>query len=304
MAESSLPNGWRCQFLSLRPDHQFQLPIIKMNSVKIILSGLVSFAVSSTAFAVYPVMVTKIVDPQHIANIIKTATETAATAARTAQVVQQTQTLVAFAGDPSAAVKNLSDLERINQSMKSLVGQDAGLDALLEDGRALVQLNAEAMRARRQIEVAGETRDSSPSLYEALDTAEALSRAVKEQVRRQQETRKNSADELAKAQQGLRNAKTDSETQAAAAQMQAIAAQQAILNGQLQQQTLELQIQKAEQERLEKEATIRATAEFDAKAEAARQAKEAMVAADSQANREAFSVVQGQALNFDWDAVR
>lgn len=275
-----------------------------MNSAKVILSGLVSLAVSATAFAAYPVVVTKIVDPQHTVNLIKTATETAATAARTAQVVQQTKTLIDFAGDPKAAVKNLSDLERLNQSMKSIVGPDAGIDALLENGRALVQLNSEAMRARRQIEVAGEKRDSSPSLYEALDAADALSRSVKEQVRKQQETRKTSADELAKAQQGLRNAKTESETQAAAAQMQAIAAQQAIMNGQLQQQALELQMQQAEQARLEKEASIRATAEFDAQADSARKAKEAMVAADSAANREAFSVVQGQALNFDWDAVR
>jgi hypothetical protein len=275
-----------------------------MNLAKISVSGVVSLVVSISAFASYPVVVTKITDPQHTVNIVKTATETAATAARTAQVVQQAQTLVAFAGDPKAAVRNLSDLERINQSVKRIVGPEAGADSLLESGRNIMQANSEFTRARREIEVLGQRRNSAPSLYEALDAAEALSQGVKEQLRRQQDARKTSAEELEKAQQGLKNAATESEKQAAAAQMQAIAAQQAIMNGQVQQQALEIQIQQAEQARREKEARIRAEAEFNARAAAAREQQDTRKAQDTTAGRETFKPVDARPPEFDWEAIR
>lgn len=265
---------------------------------------ILALAALPAARASYPVVVTAITDPKHTANILKTATETAATAARTAQVVQQAQTLVAFAGDPKVAVRNLSDLERINQSVKRIVGPEAGADALLESGRNIMQANSEMARARREIEVLGQKRNTSPSLYEALDAAEALSQGVKEQLRRQQDARKNSADELAKAQQGLKSATTESEKQAAAAQMQAIAAQQAIMSGQLQQQSLELQIQQSEQARREKEARIRAEAEFNARAESTREQQDARRTQDTAAARDAFRTVDARPPEFDWDAIR
>jgi hypothetical protein len=209
-------------------------------------------------------------DPVHTANMAKTAAETAATAARAAQMVQQAQTLVAYAGDPKAAIKNLSDLERLNNSVKRLTGVDSGVGSMVESGRNLQRANQELTNARRSIEVMGQKRTSDPSLFEALDAAEALAAGVKQEIKIQQAARQESAEKLADAQKKLSGATTEAEIQAASAQIQALAAQQIIANGQLQQQALQMQIEKESAARAAEEKAIVEQAQRDATAQAAR----------------------------------
>ncbi|AHF95005.1 hypothetical protein OPIT5_00280 (plasmid) [Opitutaceae bacterium TAV5] len=260
-------------------------------------------------------VVTKVADPMILADTAKTAASTAATLSRATEMVRNAQTLLDFAGNPKVAIKSISDLKRISQSIDRILGNDASYSGVkgevyktMDDAdyavKAWERVWTESQRLQRQIDSYGKTYRGNVDLYRALDAAEGISRGVRTEIKKQNEARAEAAKELAAAHKALLDAQTESEKQAAAAQIAAVQAQTEAIAAQQQALIIEHQMEKADEERKARESAVVRYAQRQADAanleKAARKSAEEASAKTETWNQK----VQGDPFGVDYSRIR
>lgn len=226
--------------------------------MKQIVAMVLSLALGARAFAIFGVgdvvFVAGNTDPGEIAHRAAEIAQLVSQVEQATQMVRQANTLVKFAGDPKGAVRSLSDLARISDSLGQILGPENGtadgLRQLSAQFRAGDQMANEMDRLdnafaglSREINSFGQSKGASPDLYQALYAAESLARTAREQIKKGAEARKQIDEELRRAHEQLRNATTESEKQAAAAQIAALEARHNVMTAQQQAMLADLELE-------------------------------------------------------------
>lgn len=226
--------------------------------MKRIITAIFALALAARAFAIFGVgdvvFVAGNSDPAEIAHRAAELAQLVSQVEQATQMVRQANTLVKFAGDPKGAVQSLSDLARISDSLGKILGPENGtadgLRQLSAQARAGDQVANEMDRLNnafsglsREINAFGKPQGASPDLYQALYAAESLARTAREQIKKGAEARKQIDDELKRAHEQLRTATTESEKQAAAAQIAALEARHSVMTAQQQAMLADLELE-------------------------------------------------------------
>lgn len=143
------------------------------------------------------------------------------------RVAKAAKTLQDFAGDPKLAVRNLSEVSGIITSLGRTFGEEETADAWAADVRAadsfsrsLDSLNSSASELGSTFTAGGKTYNRSPSLYQAVFALENATDGTRRIIAANRKTEEEILKKAEQAGQRLANAQTESEKQAAAADLQ------------------------------------------------------------------------------------
>jgi hypothetical protein len=293
---------------------------------KILLAILALFA-PAAAFAVIPVTVDAIVDPNFLLSQAAQVANMAGTLAQAEQIVGQGvqmyelgQQMKNFAGDPKIAVSGLVDLRSINTYVNNSIGNgdlnalastfaqaqggvNIRLNLVAGDPGSVANDNAAMISARIVIGPDGRVSESPAELYTSLDSAEAIARSIKFALIAQNNARAQAGQALIQVNLKLGSAQNESQKQAAAAQLAAIQAQQTLLNGQTQQQALEYQLQKDKDERTAENANITDQEQATTDSQAIGQQIATTTTTAQQNQAASRNTVPGNPMNLDYSQI-
>jgi hypothetical protein len=164
-----------------------------------------------------PTVITAITDPMFRVEQVEKLAKLTMQVQQAVQLVQQGKTILDYAGDPKAAVRSMSDLLYISQSLERIMGPEAAnaidmknLQGLLRDGISLEQ-SANSMMNQGDVAAYGIRRKSTPSLYEALWAAEQMANTVRTEYHKHEDIQRQIHNQMKDAYARMRVASTDRE---------------------------------------------------------------------------------------------
>lgn len=286
---------------------------------KKVIGCILSLAIASRAFAVFGVgdvvFVAGNTDPGEIAHRAAQLGQLAQQVMQATEMVRQANTIVRFAGDPKAAVRNLGDLARISDSLANIIGVENGTTSGLREfsataragqqlNNSINQLQTAFVGLEREITVFGQKRSNSPDLYQALYAAERIAAAAREQIRKETEARKRIDDEMRTTYEQLRNASTESEKQALAAKISALEARHGVMTAQRQALLADMELEERQQQTAERARLIQREAAEKAEGDVMlARARQRQQESNTRLQSSLSQVPADQATRFNYDRV-
>ena len=167
--------------------------------------------------AAFSVNVNSITDPNHIMSMAKQVANTLEQVRQGVEMINHAKTVLAYAGDPKAAVKSISDLANITAALDRILGPEVSeslkMGDIVDTMRASANLENSLRSLMSQTEVLayGQRRQSTPTLYEALWAAEQMAGTVRNELNKHQQLTRDINTQMADAYRRLRLATTESE---------------------------------------------------------------------------------------------